>query len=245
MEAKNKKCFVIMPIGDTEGYEEGHFSKVYENLLKPAIKKAGYQPERADEVQSTNLIAVDIIERIFQTPIAICDVSSCNPNVFYELGIRHTCSLPVVLIKDEKTNNPFDIKDIRYIEYSEQLEYDNVIQKHEEISTAIIKTIDDYQNGVCRNSLISLIKSKTNDNGKVHLYSNIAFLEEEAKRISESIDSACYDSLGNPMIASLITKFGSLCLNYPNGKTFHEYLMEKYRHKFPYDFYRILSLYSH
>lgn len=240
MDTKNKKCFVIMPIGNTEGYEEGHFSKVYKNLLKPAIKEAGYQPERADEVQSTNLIAVDIIERIYQTPIAICDVSSCNPNVFYELGIRHTCSLPVVLIKDKKTNNPFDIKDIRYIEYSEQLEYDNVTQKHKEISTAIIRTIDDYQNGVCRNSLIPLIKPKINDNDKAQLYSDITFLEKEAKHISALIDSMYYDSFGNDSIASLINNFGRLCLNYSNGRTFHEYLKAKYLHKFPNDFYRLL-----
>ena len=236
MEIKDKKCFVIMPIGDTEGYEKEHFSTVYKHLLKPAIQKAGYHPERADEILSTNLIAADIIERIYKTPIAVCDISSCNPNVFYELGIRHTCSLPIVLIKDKKTNNPFDIKDIRYIEYSEQLEYDNVIQKQEEISNAIIKTINDEQNGTCINSLIHLMKPRINDNEKDQPHNDITFLEKEAKYVSTLIDknSSCYDSFGNDSIASLIMKFGILCRSYSNGSSLYEYLKAKYRNKFPY-----------
>lgn len=232
MGAENEKCFVIMPIGDAEGYETVHFLKVYEHLLKPAIRKAGYEPQRADEVQTTNLIAVDIIERIYQTPIAICDVSSCNPNVFYELGIRHACFLPVVLVKDKKTNNPFDIKDIRYVEYSERLEYEDVSQKQDEIASAIIKTVDDFRKGICMNSLIPLIKPKIHDSEAAKTYSDMTFLEKEAMHISALIDNKDYDSFGKDSIASLIGSFGELSSNYSNGRTFYEYLRAKYLHKF-------------
>lgn len=236
MEVETKKCFVIMPIGDTVGYAKGHFTKVYRHLLKPAIEKAGYSPERADEVQSTSLIAADIIDRICNTPIAICDISSCNPNVFYELGIRHTCLLPVVLIKDKKTNNPFDIKDIRYIEYSENLEYDNVIEKQEEIKAAIIKTLEDFQHGVCRNSLIPLIRSDSSNNEN-QLCSDLSFLEKESEKISTLIDNStvcdCWE------IVPLIGRFKRMCHNYPGGITFAEYLKMKFLYKYPGEYYEI------
>lgn len=238
MEVENEKCFVIMPIGDTEGYEKGHFKKVYEDLLKPAIKEAGYLPERADEIQSTSLITVDIIDRIYNTPISICDISSCNPNVFYELGIRNTCMLPVVLIKDKKTNNPFDIKDIRHTEYSESLEYEDVIKKREKIKDAITQTIDDYKRGINRNSLISLIKPVSDSNSKVQLCSNFSFLEKEAERISTLIDKD-YSVTGRD-VALLINRFEKMCSNYSGGAKFYEYLKAKFLHKYPGDYSKFL-----
>ena len=48
------ECFVIMPISDPEGYEEGHFRRVYEDILAPAIAAAGFIPVRADEDRRTN-----------------------------------------------------------------------------------------------------------------------------------------------------------------------------------------------
>ena len=70
-EVKNK-CFVIMPISDTDGYRQGHWSNVYNHFIKPAVEEAGYISERADEIRSANLIAVDIIKRICEYPMAVC-----------------------------------------------------------------------------------------------------------------------------------------------------------------------------
>ena len=50
------KCFVIMPISDTDDYPSGHFNRVYLHLLRPAIEKAGFEATRADEIQETNFI---------------------------------------------------------------------------------------------------------------------------------------------------------------------------------------------
>lgn len=45
-----------MPISDCEGYEKGHFSHVYNDIIKPAIDKTDYMAIRADEVKETNFI---------------------------------------------------------------------------------------------------------------------------------------------------------------------------------------------
>ena len=82
-----KKCFVIMPISDAEGYDKGHFTRVYEHLIKPAVIEAGFEPVRADDTSKANFIVMDILQQILACDMAICDLSSRNPNVFYELGV--------------------------------------------------------------------------------------------------------------------------------------------------------------
>ena len=49
MGGKKKKCFVIMPISDTDGYDNGHFTTVYNHLIKPAVMRAGFESIRADD----------------------------------------------------------------------------------------------------------------------------------------------------------------------------------------------------
>lgn len=84
-EKPQKTCFVIMPISDVDGYEKGHFGRVYEYLIKPACEAAGYKVDRADDTSKTNMIIVDILQKAVKYDMAICDISSRNANVFYEL----------------------------------------------------------------------------------------------------------------------------------------------------------------
>lgn len=98
MSEDKKECFVIMPISDAEGYDKGHFTRVYEHLVKPAVIEAGFEPMRADDTSKANFIVVDILKQILESDMAICDLSSRNPNVFYELGIRQAFNLNSCLI---------------------------------------------------------------------------------------------------------------------------------------------------
>lgn len=133
-------CFVIMPISDVHGYEPGHFARVYEHLLKPAIITAGYNPVRADDAVKTDYIVVGIIQKIVESEMVICDFSARNPNVMYELGIRHAFNKPVTLIKDRKTEKVFDIQGLRYTEYDDSLRIDSVNKDISRISAAISET---------------------------------------------------------------------------------------------------------
>ncbi|WP_347921780.1 hypothetical protein [Pontimicrobium sp. SW4] len=157
--SKKKSCFVIMPISDSIDYPEGHFSRVYQHLIKPACEQANYEPLRADDVKKTNYIAIDVIRRIIESDMVICDLSSQNPNVLYELGIRQAFDKPVVLIKDSKTKRIFDIQGFRDFEYDGTLRVDSVqkeIKKLNEIITSTSKKeIEDV------NSLVSLLGIKS------------------------------------------------------------------------------------
>lgn len=151
----NKICFVIMPIADVPSYDNGHFGRVYDYIIKPAIIKAGFIPLRADEVQKTNYIIIDILQHIINSDMCVCDLSSRNPNVLYELGIRQAFNLPVTLIKDKITPRMFDIQGLRDVDYEESLRIDSVESAIEKLAGTIKNTYANTNDDV--NSIIQLL----------------------------------------------------------------------------------------
>ena len=125
-EVSRPTCFVIMPISDVDGYDAGHFGRVYEFIIKPACRNAGFKSIRADEVQVTNYIVVDILRKILDADMVVCDLSARNSNVLYELGIRQAFNKPVTLIRDSKTPRIFDVQGLRDLEYDENLRIDKI-----------------------------------------------------------------------------------------------------------------------
>ena len=160
---KNKKtipstdCFVIMPIADPDGYDKGHFTKVYEDIFKPACNDAGYTAIRADEVKQTNLIHLDILQKLIGTPIAICDLSSRNPNVLFELGLRQAFDMPTILVQESGTPKIFDIAPLRYTEYRKELRYREVIEDQSKISIAIKTTKEATNRNEGVNSIVRIL----------------------------------------------------------------------------------------
>lgn len=139
--ADNKEmCFVIMPISDPDGYDKGHFESVYKDIFVPAIEKAGYSPHRVDEDASSGLIQAKIFENLINAPMAICDLSTRNPNVLFELGIRQAYDKPVILVQETGTERIFDISGISCIDYDPSLIYRSVLDSQEKIAKSIQET---------------------------------------------------------------------------------------------------------
>lgn len=156
-QPENKNCFVIMPIADCDGYEKGHFVHVYEDIIKPAIDKTQFKAIRADEVKESNLIHLDILRKLIEAPIAVCDLSTRNPNVLFELCIRQAFDKPVVLIQEKGTPKIFDIAPIRYLEYSKELKYHEVLDTQKKLQEAIeaTKSVEGESGNV--NSIVKLL----------------------------------------------------------------------------------------
>ena len=132
-----KRCFVIMPFTSKGIYPEDHFTKIYDQIFKPAIEEAGYEAYRADENKLSHSIVQHIFENLTKCEMVVCDLSSANPNVLYELGIRHSYDLPVVLLKDDVTDFIFDVSGIKTIQYSKERLYENVLNTRAELTEAI------------------------------------------------------------------------------------------------------------
>lgn len=136
----NKKCFIIMPISTPEGYTENHFKQVYDTIIAPAVVKAGYEPYRVDDDRICDSIIDKILRNLVECEMAVCDLSSRNPNVMYELGIRQAYGKKVVLIQDEKSQPIFDVSAINTVFYNSRRIYEDVIASQNNISEAIIST---------------------------------------------------------------------------------------------------------
>lgn len=158
---ENRNCFVIMPIADCDGYEKGHFIHVYEDIIKPAIDKTEFEAIRADEVKESNLIHLDILRKLIEAPIAVCDLSTRNPNVLFELGIRQAFDKPVVLIQEKGTPKIFDIAPLRYLEYSKDLKYHEVLDTQSKLQEAIEATKSAEGETGNVNSIVKLLALNT------------------------------------------------------------------------------------
>lgn len=153
-----EQCFVIMPISNQVGYEDGHFQLVYEDIIKPSIIAAGLRPCRADETKNTNLIQLDILRRVVESTIAVCDMSAKNPNIFYELGMRQAFDMPTVLVRDDATEAPFDVNGIRYVTYKKDMKHRSVKKAVEELTETIKDTYAKRDDKYEINSLIRLME---------------------------------------------------------------------------------------
>lgn len=93
----------------------------YNNVIKEALLQArpGLEITRSDEVSAPGTITTDILTRLMHSTFVVVDITYPNPNVFYELGVRHACKLGTLLIRDAEApvKAPFDVSHQRYIEY--------------------------------------------------------------------------------------------------------------------------------
>ena len=104
-------CFVMMPFATPLG---DYYSKIY----KPAIEKAGLRPIRADaDIFGMGKIIDQIWSGINSAKVLVAELTTRNPNVFYELGLAHALEKPVVLVSSNEDDIPFDLKHIRVIYY--------------------------------------------------------------------------------------------------------------------------------
>ena len=103
-----EKCtaFVIMAF-------DKEFDAIYSDLIKPSLEKIGYEVKRADSLLSQQNILKDIVREIASADLIIAELTSLNPNVFYELGIAHALRKPTILLTQSIEELPFDLRSFR------------------------------------------------------------------------------------------------------------------------------------
>lgn len=116
MGAKNdKKCLIIGPIGKEGSSTRIHAEKVYGDFIKPVIEKYGYTVDMAHKIFESGQITIQVFGILVNADVVIADLTDQNPNVLYELGLRHAMGKPVIQVMKEGQELPFNIKDIRTI----------------------------------------------------------------------------------------------------------------------------------
>ena len=118
----SKECFFISPIGDEGSDERQRSNKVIEYIIKEALTEYDYSVTRADQMDQPGSITNQVIQKATASELVIADLTGHNPNVFYELAVRHATGDPYIQIIDASETIPFDINDFRTIKYSLDVE---------------------------------------------------------------------------------------------------------------------------
>lgn len=161
-----KVCFYIAPIGEEESEERKHSDLFLESIVAPAFDNFGYKVIRADNIGKPGMITNQIIEYIMNSSFVVCDLSYHNPNVFYELALRHATKKPTIHIIRKCDKIPFDINDFRTVVIDDSSIY------------TLIPSLESYKNQIVQqirqmlddpDAIDNPILSYLEKNGKRHL----------------------------------------------------------------------------
>ncbi|MGH8479006.1 MAG: hypothetical protein ACREXK_05375 [Gammaproteobacteria bacterium] len=110
------RIFVIMPFAEP-------FDTLYREVIRPVAERLEFEIVRVDELEGPGIIVDDIQRQISQANAVVAEISSRNPNVFYELGYAHALEKPAVLLAKRESSGemPFDIRGYRAIFYDDTI----------------------------------------------------------------------------------------------------------------------------
>jgi hypothetical protein len=115
----HKCCFVVSQIGGDDSPQRIHADWFLEAIVAPVFAELdGFKVERADKLSHPGLIDAQVIQRLLTAEIVVADLTGLNPNVFYEIGIRHMAQRPIIHMHEIGQTIPFDVSLYRSIPYS-------------------------------------------------------------------------------------------------------------------------------
>lgn len=140
-----RECFVVMPYG-SKPFPDGSgrrydFEKVWRVLITRAVREAGMAPVRSDQRMTSGIVHSEMFRDLRDRDVVLADLSLDNPNVFYELGVRHVMSAGgTVLICRRDAKLPFDVGLSRVIFYDfdgQSFDWEEVERAVKELSLAL------------------------------------------------------------------------------------------------------------
>jgi hypothetical protein len=148
-----KNCFVVMGFGKKTDYATGRvldLDKSYTYIIKPAAEEAGLVCKRADEIVHSGTIDVPMFEQLLTADVVIADVSTSNPNAFYELGVRHALRpYTTITMAEDKMVFPFDISHMaiqKYHHLGEDIGYGEAVRMKGALKAAIQTILENPKN---------------------------------------------------------------------------------------------------
>jgi hypothetical protein len=114
---KRRRCFVISPIGEEGSAVRAHADDVLEFIIRPALSRCDVVAVRADQIAESGTITDEMFREIVNADVCVVLLTGFNPNVFYELAVAQSAACPVILLIEKGLALPFDVKDMRCVQY--------------------------------------------------------------------------------------------------------------------------------
>lgn len=120
-ENTNKKCFVITPIGPANSPIRRKIDGLIDEVIEPVMKELGYEVEVSHRISESGTMTAAIIKRVYNSDLVIANLTGNNPNVMYEVALRHASAKPIIHITENVAELPFDVNDQRTIQYADDM----------------------------------------------------------------------------------------------------------------------------
>ncbi|OAB30291.1 hypothetical protein PMSD_21170 [Paenibacillus macquariensis subsp. defensor] len=200
-----KKCFIITPIGGDETNIRRAAEGVIDAAIIPTLVDLGFSVENiavAHRMPNPGSINRQVIKRILEDDLVITNLTGLNPNVMYELAVRHAARKPVIQICEEGTSLPFDIIEERTIFYKNDML--GVIHLKEKFYDIVLEALKDQNpdNPIYRVAESNLISVEPLTDKDKYLIKRMDTIESI---LSESLNSFSKDALSNNIIRSVVT----------------------------------------
>ncbi len=128
-----KRCFVVAPIGKDGSEIRRRSNQILKHVIRPPLTDLGYTKiVRADEIPDPGIITAQVVEHIKDDELVVADLTGGNPNVYYELALRHALRKPFIQLIQAGEDLPFDIRGMRTIEVDYR-DLDSAEQAREQI----------------------------------------------------------------------------------------------------------------
>lgn len=183
-------CFIITPIGAENSPIRKKTDGLINNVIKPVCEELNLVAIPAHEIDKPGSITRQVIQHIMNSKMVVANLTGLNPNVMYELAIRHAAKLPVVCLAEEDTILPFDITTERTIFYTDDMY--GAVKLIPDLKSKIKSALEDVNvdnpiyRAIKENQIIETITSSNDNSSNGALSYIINRLDKIDRRINNS-----------------------------------------------------------
>lgn len=138
-----KKCFIITPIGDDNTDIRRAAEGVIDAVIEPLLNDLGFEVSVAHRMYGTGSITKQLLSRILNDDLVIANLTGLNPNVMYELAVRHSVRKPLIQICEKGTKLPFDINEERTLFFTNDMA--GVVEVKENFKFMVEEAMEDKE----------------------------------------------------------------------------------------------------
>lgn len=227
--SESKKCFFVAPIGDDGSDIRDRSNKLMEYIIDEAISDYGYSLTRADQMDQPGSITSQVIQETVNSDLVIADLTGHNPNVFYELAVRHATGKPCIQMININDSIPFDISDLRTVKYG--LEVEEAQQAKEEIQAQLELLEEDeseFDNPISRSAEMQSLRESGDptDQNLADVLQGISKLNQKVSRMEREIGDRRHKKLSDFGQDVELFDLGDITLRVTDGEVERQAVME-------------------